>query len=444
MIHRAFATTARGAHAVVLGGSMAGMLAARVLADSFARVTVVDRDRLPLTPMARAGVPQARHLHHLLASGRATIERLFPGIEADLHAAGAIDADIVGDVAWLSPRGWVPRHPTGLMTYLCGRDVLESCVRRRLVALPQVQLLERHAADELIAEHGRVVGVRLAPRDGGEPMLLHADLVVDASGRTSHAPEWLAALGCRVPLPSEVSAFLGYASRSYALPTSDIPPFKVLLIQSRPPHNGRTGTLTLQEHGRWIVTLAGAARDYPPTDEDGFLAFARSLPDPTLARTMEQATPLGPIVGFRRSANRLQHYERCRSWPERFVVLGDAACALNPYYAQGMTNATRGALTLAAALDSDWRRTGWSHRFQRRLAATNRLPWLLATGEDFRYPATQGQRPALTRLLHWYVDRTMAAAHHPLVTATLVQVMHMLKPPQSLLHPRVALRVAGL
>jgi 2-polyprenyl-6-methoxyphenol hydroxylase-like FAD-dependent oxidoreductase len=428
-------------HAVVIGGSIAGLLAAHVLAERVARVTVVDRDELPLLPQSPARLPHGRHLHHLLSHGRATLERLFPGFADDMRAAGAHSIDIVADVAWLGPGGWAPRAPSGLLTFLCGRDLIETVIRRRVAANPRVTLLERHACAGLLAHGGRVTGVQLQPRGGGAPTKLRADLVVDASGRTSRAPDWLEALGYGRPAERSVSAFLGYASRLYALPEGD-PGWKVLLIQSRPPHNPRTGTMTMQEHGRWIVTLAGAARDYPPTDEAGFLAFARSLHDPTLATVLERAVPLGPIVGFRRSANRIHQYERLPRWPEGLIVLGDAVCALNPYYAQGMTNAARGALTLAACLRHDWRAPGWGHRFQRRLAATNRLPWLLATGEDFRYPTTEGRRLPTTRLLHWFVDRAMARAiERPAMFRDFIQVMHMLKPPHSLLRPPLALQL---
>jgi 2-polyprenyl-6-methoxyphenol hydroxylase-like FAD-dependent oxidoreductase len=444
---RAMFPTARfphGEHAVVLGGSIAGLLAAHVLAGRFERVSVVDRDELPLEARPRAGVPQARHLHHMLAHGRAALERLFPGIVEELLAAGAQRIDIVRDVAWLGRSGWAPRTPSGLDTTLCSRDLVEACIRRRLVANPRLRLLERQIATGLCAEQGRVRGVQLQPRGGGEGVELQADLVVDASGRGSRAPEWLATIGVAPPAESSVSAFLGYASRLVILPPALVPDWKVLLIQSRPPYNPRTGTMTLQEHGRWIVTLAGAARDYPPTDEAGFLAFARSLPDPTLAQLLERAEALTPIVGFRRSANRLRHFERVQL-PAGFIAMGDAVCALNPYYAQGMTNAARGALVLAACLGHNWRHPAWPRRFQRRLAAANRLPWLLATGEDFRYPSTEGHRHSATRLLHWYVDRVMArATTRPALFHSFIQVMHMLKPPLSLLSPPTAARVLGL
>lgn len=426
-------------HAVVLGASMAGLLAGRVLADHYAAVTIIERDWLPTRPVVRAGVPQARHLHHLLAAGRLALEELFPGIGAEVVAAGGHMVDVAADVAWLTPAGWAPRDPAGISTLLASRALIEWAVRQRLLALPNVRLVERHAADGFVLRAGSVQGLRLLPRGGSAAFTLRADLLVDASGRSSRTPRWLEEHGFAAPHETVVSAFLGYASRVYELPSGCDPGWKVLLMQSRPPASTRTGTMTLQEGGRWIVTLAGAAHDYPPTDDAGFVAFAQSLPDPTLARLLATAQPHSPIVGFRRSANRLAHYERCRL-PVGLLVLGDAACALNPYYAQGMTNAARAALTLRRSLHTG-QHIGWEQRFQQRLATTNTVPWLLATGEDFRYAATEGRRPLLTALLHRYVDQLMArAARSPVLLHELLAVMHLLRGPQALLAPAVLAR----
>ncbi len=80
----------RGGHAaVVIGGGMAGLLAARVLSEHFERVRIVERDGFPEGPSFRKGVPQARHLHTLMARGRLIVNELFPGIEDELVEAGA-------------------------------------------------------------------------------------------------------------------------------------------------------------------------------------------------------------------------------------------------------------------------------------------------------------------------------------------------------------------
>ncbi len=437
-------------HAVVIGGSMAGLLAARVLAAHFARVTVVERDRLPAAPAFRAGVPQSRHVHVLLARGCTLLERLFPGLVADLEAAGALPVDWPADVLWLTPAGWSDRFRTGLSILCCSRELLEVTVRRRLTALQGVRFLEQHDVVGLVASpDGRgVEGVALRARDGapGSPATLAADLVVDASGRDSQTPRWLAALGYAPPAETRVNARLGYASRYYARPKGFRPDWQVLFFHAKPPTMRRGGALFPIEGDRWLVTLAGMGGDYPPTDEAGFLAFARSLRSPILYEAVRTAEPLSPIHGYRRTENQMRHYERLARWPERLLVVGDAVCAFNPIYGQGMTVAALSAATLHRCLREQARAGGLTRlgrRFQRAVAQRGATAWLMATGEDFRFPTTEGPRPGpATRLLQRYLDRVLAAATvDARVSLALGQVMNLAAPPATLLAPPIALRV---
>jgi flavin-dependent dehydrogenase len=453
---------------VVVGGGLAGLAAARVLAAHVARVTLVERDRLPAGPARRPGVPQAAHVHNLLARGRRALEGLFPGLDAELAAAGAPAVDWTADARWYYFGGWRPRFPSGIVSRTCTRPLLEWAVRRRLLAAGggRVTVLEGHAATGLVpGRAGRggpaVAGVRLTPHGGrsggagddrgpaaaaGEagvgPVELAADLVVDASGRDSRAPEWLAALGYGRAPETTVDSFLGYASRLYAPPAGARHDWRTTIVAATPPARARAGGIVPVEGGRWLVTLAGAARDYPPTDEAGFLAFLASLPVPDLADALRGATPLSPVAGYRRTANRWRHYERLPRWPAGFAVTGDAACAFNPVYGQGMTVAALGAL----ALDASLRAAGGAdpsaaRRFRRRLARAVRLPWLMATGEDFRYPTTAGRRPGpAAAVLHRYLDGVLlAAAEHPAAHRAFLAVTHLLESPAALLHPAVAL-----
>jgi 2-polyprenyl-6-methoxyphenol hydroxylase-like FAD-dependent oxidoreductase len=439
-------------HAVVIGASMAGLLAARVLSDHLPQVTVVERDRLPPGPAFRPGVPQSRHLHILLQRGRLVLEELFPGLIAELRAAGAQTLDWPGDVLWLSPGGWGQRFRPGLQMLSLSRELLEWSLRRRLETAGRVHFLEQREAVALLADKGRdrVTGVRLRHRQTAESAgevgeTLPADLVVDASGRNSRAPRWLEELGYAPPPQVVVNSFLGYASRTYARPR-DLPlDWQALFFQAQPPALARAGALFPIEGGRWIVTLAGAGRDYPPTDDDGFLAFARSLRSPILAWALAHARPLSPVAGYQRTENQLRRYERLTRRPEQFLVVGDAVCAFNPIYGQGMTVAALDALLLADCLrrqrrrhpEGDW--TGLAERFQRRLARSNATPWLLATGEDLRYPTTEGARPGLpTRLFHRYLDRlVVASTENPWVNRVFLRVLHMLAPPTALFRPSV-------
>jgi 2-polyprenyl-6-methoxyphenol hydroxylase-like FAD-dependent oxidoreductase len=297
-------------------------------------------------------------------------------------------------------------------------------------------------------EGTRITGVEVRPLAAEGTGVIEADLIVDASGRQSRAPQWLGELGYPAPQESVISAFTGYASRIVArLPDR---PWAGLLMQPLPPHHRRGGVVWPLDHSRWMVTLSGAGRDYPPTDEAGFRAFAQSLRHPLLYETLKVAEPLSPIVGSRSTENRLRHYERLAAQPEGFILLGDAVCALNPIYGQGMSAAALGAVKLDQTLREFGRResggelTGFARRFQRELARVNKPIWLLATGEDFRYPeAVGGQRDFFTTLTHHYIDRLIRRANHDnRVYQRVVEVMHLLKPPAALAAPRIL--AAGL
>ena len=435
---------------------MAGLLAGRVLAEHFDRVTIVERDRFPSGPTFRKGVPQARHLHSLLVRGRLILDRLFPGLGAELAAAGAVSLEWPADLLWLSPAGLGVRFRSGLTTYSCSRELLEWSIHRRVAATPNVRFEEARDVTGLLpdADNRGVAGVEIRRRDGRGgagtgPEALAADLVVDASGRESRAPEWLEALGYPRPGETTVNSFLGYASRYYARPSGCRPDWKGVVVQRRPPHGTRGGVVFPLEGDRWIVTLAGAARDYPPIDEADFLEFARSLPSPIVYDSIKDAVALSPIWGFRRPENRLRHYDRLARRPERFLVVGDAVCVFNPVYGQGMAVCAEGARILDRCLRAQRRRrpagdlAGLAGRFQRELARGNAAPWLMATGEDFRYPTTEGGRPGpAIRLVHRYLDRVLAAAAEDReVQRAFLEVMHLLKPPASLFRLDTAVRV---
>ena len=440
-------------HAVVIGGSMAGLLAARVLADSFARVTLVERDRFPDGPVFRAGVPQSRHAHILLLHGRLLLEQMFPGIVAELRVAGAENVNWPRDMLWLSPGGWSARYD-GIEMLTCSRELIEWTVRRRVAALPGMRFVERCDAVGLLprADGAAVVGVRLRHRDvAANPEdadtappreeELAADLVADASGRDSQAPRWLEALGYPTPAQVTINPLLGYGSRYYARPADRNRGWQGALF-SGTPTTPRAAVLLPIEGNRWHVTVAGMGGDYPATDDAGFLEFLRGLRSPLLYDVLRDAEPLSPVVGYRRTENQMRRYERLVRRPERFVVLGDAACAFNPIYGQGMSVAALSAELLGTCLRErpNGDLTGLAGDFQRRLAHITGLAWLLATGEDSRYPTTQGPRPGVSaRLAHRYFDRVIAATTDtPHVGRTFLSVAHLLIPPSALFSPRIA------
>jgi len=435
---------------------MSGLLAARVLTDYFEQVTIIDRDRLPTQPEFRQGTPQAHHGHVLLKRGQTILEQLFPGLEAELAAAGAPVVDWTADVWWFNYGGWKPRFYSGMTTCTCSRALLEWHVRQRLASYPQVCFLEACSVTNLLADPNKTcaAGVRLRFHSQSQQGVaseaeLLANFVVDASGRNSQAPNWLKTLGYLPPQETVVNSFLGYASRYYQQPKDLCADWKVLMQQATPPMGSQAALLLPIEGNRWILTLAGAARDYPSTDEAGFLDFACTLPSSVLYEAIRDARPLSPIYGYRHTENRLRHYEQLAHWPENFVVLGDAACAFNPIYGQGMAVGAQAALTLQQCLRSQrqhWSNgasSGLSHTFQKQLAKVNAIPWLLATSEDFRYPTTEGSQPGwLTCRLHQYMNHVLlSATYHPQVHQRFMEVLHLLKPPRALFQPNILVQV---
>lgn len=431
--------------AVVIGGSMAGLLAARVLCDHYAQVVLVDRDVFPGEPAFRSGVPQARHLHVLLIKGKEIFEHYFPGLAESLVAAGAAAVDVGSEFLTISIFGPIARGPSGQTMLLCSRNLLEWQVRQRLLEHTNLRTLTHAEVTGLRAQDGQVNGVRLRGRSGEQlPEVLPASLVVDCSGRGSELPGWLSELGYGTPEMKVVNSHLGYATRWYRRaeqPIASLQGAKGALVFNHPPDNPRGGGILPVEGRLWVVTLAGAAGSYLPTDEEGFLEFARQLPDPLLYEAIKRAEPASPVYGYRRTENQWRRYEGLERWPGGLVVMGDAVCCFNPVYGQGMTAAALAASVLDEALGEGKTAPtpAFGQMFQRRLAKKLETPWLMATGEDFRWPETEGERPGrMARLVQAYMDRVIRlACRDPQAGRAFLQVVHLLEPPQSLFRPGI-------
>jgi 2-polyprenyl-6-methoxyphenol hydroxylase-like FAD-dependent oxidoreductase len=304
-----------------------------------------------------------------------------------------------------------------------------------------VEFLEDTEAAGLLTDRARkaVAGVAVWRRSAAEGSNLFADFVVEASGRGSRAAVWLEALGYDKPAESVVNARLGYASRIFRRPAGFDPGWRGMFQQAAPPEHPYAGVVFPIEGGRLMVTLAGGGGHYPPVDDDGFLAFACKLRNPAIAELIRQAEPVSAIAGFRGTENRWRHYEKLRRRPERFVVLGDAACAFNPVYGQGITTAALGAVTLQRCLGAmpSGRAAG---RFQQELAGELLGPWTFATGEDVRYRNLGGASLSpQARFMHWYVDRVLElSTHDEAARRAVLEVFHLLKQPDSLFQPRIA------
>jgi 2-polyprenyl-6-methoxyphenol hydroxylase-like FAD-dependent oxidoreductase len=429
-----------GGHAIVIGGSMGGLLAARALSDFFEAVTVVERDAFPVSDVPRKGVPQGRHAHGLLARGRNVIEALFPGWTDEVVASGGIRGDIAGDVNWIGHGVVLKSARSDLIGLLASRPLLEGHVRRRLLKLANVRANENCAVQGLVAsdDNSAIKGVRVRVGNGAEQTIL-ADLVVDAFGRGSASPAWLESFGYARPEEEKIEIGIGYTTRVFRRRPTDLGGKLAIVVAGSGP-NWRNGTILFQTEDRWIVSIGGYFGDDAPGDPQMFAAYAGSLPAPEIHDIVAHAEPLTDFVSYRYSANLRRRYERLTRFPKNYLVFGDAVCSFNPVYGQGMTVAAQEAALLRECLgagDADLAR-----RFFNLATTAIDTPWDIAVGNDLRHPQVQGPRSPKVRFINWYIGKLhMAARDDGALATAFLEVANLQARPERLLHPAIVLRV---
>jgi 2-polyprenyl-6-methoxyphenol hydroxylase-like FAD-dependent oxidoreductase len=430
-----------GKRAVVLGAGVAGLFAARVLAEAYQQVTVVDRDALT-GDAARRAVPQGRHIHGLLARGQQVLEELFPGLTEELGRVGVPVCDFGLGLSWYFRGRMIRKAPTGLICVSAERPLLEDRIRARVRALPNVRVLEHTDILGLTAAPDRaaITGVRLRGADAPRDQTLAADLVVDACGRGARTPRWLTELGYPEVPEERVKIDLTYTTAEFAapLPLDPIGEDAGLVCVASPDHP--RGATLVRLRDRYALSLYGLLGDVPPTDPEGFLGFARSLPVPEIHAAVERAEMLTAPVSMRFPANVRRRYERVARLPDGLLAIGDAACVFNPIYAQGMTSAALQALVLRGQVAQG--RPPRPRAYFRDLAAVIDAPWDMAVGGDLGFPGVVGKRTFKVRMGNFYLPRLQrAAARDPKLSDAFLRAAGLVDPPQALLRPGVISRV---
>ncbi|MEU1228912.1 FAD-dependent oxidoreductase [Streptomyces sp. NPDC005828] len=430
-----------GERAIVLGSSMAGLLAARVLADSYDEVLVVERDAITGTTTARKGVGQGRHVHGLLARGQQILDELFPGFTQDAVEAGIPTGDL-GELRWFFNGRRLSPGTTGLICVSATRPVLESRVRERVAALPGVILLESHDIAGLVTDEDRetVTGVRVQSQEpGSTERTIEADLVVDATGRGSRTPVWLEEFGYERPDEERIRIDLSYTTRRFRLRDETVLNGDLSINPVSSPSHRRGAFLSRIEDGLVVVSLTGVLGDSAPADLEGFLEWTRTLPVSDIHDVIHDAEPVDDGAVIRYPASQRRRYERLTRFPGNFLVLGDAACSFNPVYGQGMTVAALEALVLREHLS---RGAVDPKAFLADIAQTIELPWQLSASADLGYPEVEGERTPEWEAAGGYMAALHAAATvDGEVTATFMRVMGLVATPDALMSPDMLRRV---
>ena len=416
-------------HALVLGAGMPGLLVARVLAEHFTRVTVIAEQPLPDSATYPQNIWQAVPSHLLSIQGQRNLERLFPGLQTELLAAGAPTVDWTADAPLRLPGGWGPRFHADLVTRSASPNLLAQIIRERVLEYGRecVSFRAGQAINQVTSD-----GVRLGDT------WMEADLIVDTLGRESRLMQWLADMGHDMPQQTDIAASVSVAVRLYRPTRQFDPGWKAMLVL--PHQSAHGGILVPVEEGGWLVMLLGAQGLDPPEDDAGFVDFA----PPPLRDALRQAEALTPIYRSHDTANRWWHIERLSQWPHH--ILTTSAVVYNPAFGLDLTMATLAALTLRDALNEQRKNTpagglhGLGGRFQHRLARANDIPWRMVTAIDGSWASTPHDH--LSRFARWFGGHLLAAARlDSAIYQTLIETAGLITAPYTLLNPAFAHQV---
>lgn len=431
---------------VVLGTSIAGMLAASALARHVDEVVVVERDEAPTGPFSRKGLPQSWHVHQLWSSGAKLIDKLLPGTINRLYQAGANRIGVPQQHITLTAFGWQHRFTESQYMVCCSRPLIDWTILQQIQAEPRITVLWEHDATGLLGTADHVTGVIVRDMATGAHREMQADLVVDATGRASQLANWLTGMGLPPVETDVVDSGITYATRLFRAPPGAGKGFPIVTVYAdyRVPRPGQNGTIFPIENGNWLVTVSGTRGGEPPADDNAFTEFARCLRHPIVADFLAGAEPLTSVQRTRSTSNRRLHFDKLPQWPRGLAAIGDAVAAFNPIFGHGIIAAAMGATALSEALERVSSVGDVGALLVRKVARIVDEPWLIATSQDTCYPdcRIQAKDPRLTekpdprqQQLTDFVSEV--ATRQPVVNNALLRITSLSAPSSCMQEPDV-------
>lgn len=437
--------------AIVVGGGIAGMCAAKVLAEHVDEVVLLERDQYPKGSDHRRGVPQSKMFHTLLERGRRDIEAIFPGFHLLLESRKLPKISFGFNCALMTPRGWGRNVPVPVQRSLfCTRGFLESAMRDLFAADPRIKLIEQATATGLLSQtcaNGQVcTGIRYKLKGNDKTLELTGSLIVDATGANSRARQWLQAINIDPPREHRLDPLLTYGGQLFKLkPNAKFPKHwwwtHGAFIQRVPPTDNAAAHLIRQEGDLWLLTMVAGDGDQLPKDEAGIDAFLSRMRSPLIHDMLPYFQPVGDLTSYRLPKNCWKYYEEWHETLHGFIAIGASTCVFNPNQGQGMSVAAGDAGILRNCLAETIAPEKLPKLFFHEQAKFQRNAYQLACSNDLKFTSVQGPRSISTRWFNWYRDAiTAAGAADPWVARNVAEVDLLLEPISKIYQPWFMLR----
>ncbi|MFB6726282.1 FAD-dependent oxidoreductase [Kribbella sp. NPDC056345] len=408
--------------ACVLGGSIAGLLAARVLADHASEVVIVERDEPETTGRPRAGVPQDRHGHALLPGGLKQLERWLPGVVDEVQALGGHLAPIDQQGVYYDGR---PRAQGGDAKLLLGsRPFLEARIRNRVLALPNVSTVTGLATGLVYTDDGRVGGVQV----GSESVA--ADFVVDAMGRASRLSSWLEQAGYQRPvlerMPTGIHYVTGLFERTKSAGSLEEACVLDLISPRTMPFDLTVASVNVIEDDQWLVMFMSYEEQPAARSLDAFRSVCDGLPP--IFRQATSGEPTRGLETYHQADSRRRDFAGLTDFPAGLVAVGDAVASFNPIYGQGISSAALHASCLSEYLTTDPDLSSPATDFFALQQVITDAAWTLSAGADAaRHDAITGTKAsAEVEQQRWAMNQIIQATlTDPAVTEVFAAVTFM-------------------